>query len=753
MPLFRYRTLIIILILYFFLASMYALATPPLEASDEYKHYPVVHFIENQWQLPILDPKAPGRWLQEGAQPPLYYSLMAIITSPVDTSNGKVTLDSIYHLNKYAFIGNPNQVDNKNLLLHDPRQEKFPWQGAILAIYLVRFASILLGIGSLILTWQLSQSWNERGETYLPILATALMAFNPMFLFVSAAVNNDSLAILLGHFGLLQLTRIVQKRELDAYHNNWRDWFWLGSLVGLGLLTKLSLGALLLPAFICFCYKLWHQPRLAYLFRSGFALATPILVISGWWLLRNYQLYGDLTGLSAFILVQGTRSAPIDWLGWQREFGTFYRSFWGLFGGVNVPAPEKFYWGYNWLVLVSLPGVLFLIAQMIAKRNLLQFIFLSWIAILAILLIRWNLISTAFQGRLLFPALGAIYIFITAGLLHWFNRKWQRRISWTLIIAAFISAFFIPWIVIQPAYAYPQPLTQVPDSFHFGPIRYQVEGKDSGISLIGVDVKPNQRVYPVGNPLEVTLYWQATNKINSDYLSSVHLIGRDGVSVGQVDRVPASGMIPTSRWQPGEIYRDRYAVYVNGDAAVPAKLQVRIALYNPVSKVDLTALGPDDQGIDPLLVGEAALNGFPVHHTPEHLLSIHFTSGIELVGFDSSPPLNLLVAGQVVNITLLWKRSGDLQFQSLPDYNVFLHIVDQEGNQQLGADGEPFNGQYPTNLWNRDEEVLDSHEFTLPATLPAGSYSIELGLYENVSNLRAQRVDGGDSISIPIQIR
>ena len=198
------RIIIVIHIFYVGLALVYMWATPPLESSDEYKHYPVVQHIQTSGQLPILDPAQPGRWLQEGAQPPLYYALMAALTVPIDTSD----LPEIHHKNPFAFIGNPNQVGNKNLIIHDPVQETFPWQGSVLAIYLIRICSILLGVGTVLTTAVLGR---DVFSPQVGVFAAALVAFNPMFLFVSAAVNNDSLANFLGCLGLFLLVRTWQK--------------------------------------------------------------------------------------------------------------------------------------------------------------------------------------------------------------------------------------------------------------------------------------------------------------------------------------------------------------------------------------------------------------------------------------------------------------------------------------------------------------------------------------------------------------
>ncbi|MCB9421595.1 MAG: hypothetical protein H6667_17450 [Ardenticatenaceae bacterium] len=153
---------------YLLLGVSYLLVTPPLESSDEYKHYPVVKYMQTEHSLAVLDPENPGMWLQEGAQPPLYYLLMAGLTSWINTSD----LPKVHHKNLYAFIGNPNQIRNKNLVIHDPAREQFPWQGTILAINLIRPASIGLGLGTI---------WLTIWPTNMPIAEPTSLYFRPEF--------------------------------------------------------------------------------------------------------------------------------------------------------------------------------------------------------------------------------------------------------------------------------------------------------------------------------------------------------------------------------------------------------------------------------------------------------------------------------------------------------------------------------------------------------------------------------------------
>ena len=72
---------------YVLLGLVYSWATPPFESSDEYKHFPVVQHIHQTGELVVLDPDNEGKWKQEGAQPPLYYLVMAAATSWIDTTD------------------------------------------------------------------------------------------------------------------------------------------------------------------------------------------------------------------------------------------------------------------------------------------------------------------------------------------------------------------------------------------------------------------------------------------------------------------------------------------------------------------------------------------------------------------------------------------------------------------------------------------------------------------------------------------
>jgi 4-amino-4-deoxy-L-arabinose transferase-like glycosyltransferase len=177
-----------VLILFVLLGVIYSVATPIFEASDERWHYPVVKHIADGQGLPLQDPNLPTPWHQEGSQPPLYYLLSAGLTAWINSGD----FDDVQRPNPHAIVGLPQVVGNKNMMIHTDR-ESWPWRGTTLAVHLIRLVSVGLGAITVWLTWHIACCLWPRNDQAAS-LAAILIAFNPMFLFISASVNNDNLA-------------------------------------------------------------------------------------------------------------------------------------------------------------------------------------------------------------------------------------------------------------------------------------------------------------------------------------------------------------------------------------------------------------------------------------------------------------------------------------------------------------------------------------------------------------------------------
>ena len=124
------------------LALIYAYANPIWEAPDESTHFGMIQYIAATGQLPvqIKGQPRPYSYGQEGSQPPLYYLIGALLISPFDRSD----YEAVRQGNPHAIVGDPGQWGNKNVRLHDQFYPP-PLHGTVLAAYVVRLFSILLG--------------------------------------------------------------------------------------------------------------------------------------------------------------------------------------------------------------------------------------------------------------------------------------------------------------------------------------------------------------------------------------------------------------------------------------------------------------------------------------------------------------------------------------------------------------------------------------------------------------------------------
>ncbi len=218
------------------------------------------------------------------------------------------------------------------------------------------------------------------GRPGVALGAAAINAFLPMFLFISGAVNNDNLAVPLASLALLLMVRIVTRRRATYFPTRWYEWATLGLVIGLATQTKEGTLGLIPMAVGTAVVSTWQRmvagergsreageatappllprspaPLLSFAL-SLILIAAPLLAVAGWWYWRNVALYGDWLGWNAFIAVLGERGHPASLAQLWGERRGFLMSFWGLFGGVNVPMWPWVYTVLNGLLALSIAG-------------------------------------------------------------------------------------------------------------------------------------------------------------------------------------------------------------------------------------------------------------------------------------------------------------------------------------------------------------------------------------------------------------
>jgi len=199
------------------LATIYSFVIPLGEGPDEPGHASYVFFLARALRLPNQrSNEVPG----EGHQPPLAYALAAPFAAalPVDQR-------------QFDLPGNPRFTwsggGEINAVAHGSR-EYWHWHGFVLAWHLARLVSVALGAATVALTYSATQALIDRGRktedesrasfvhrpsSFVPLLAAGLVAFNPQFLFVAALITNDALLTALSAAMLWLVVRNAGRRN------------------------------------------------------------------------------------------------------------------------------------------------------------------------------------------------------------------------------------------------------------------------------------------------------------------------------------------------------------------------------------------------------------------------------------------------------------------------------------------------------------------------------------------------------------
>ena len=97
------------------------------------------------------------------------------------------------------------------------------------------------------------------------------------------------------------------------------------------------------------------------------------------------------------------------------------------------------------------------------------------------------------------------------------------------------------------------------------------------VIFLGYDLA--ETVVPPNGVVHLTLYWQARQRMNTDYTVFTHLLGADNCIVGQQDNMPQAWTAPTTSWLEGEVIIDEYSINVKPDAA-PGEYHLEIGMYD-----------------------------------------------------------------------------------------------------------------------------------------------------------------------------
>jgi 4-amino-4-deoxy-L-arabinose transferase-like glycosyltransferase len=554
----------LLLTMFLVLGVTYSMAVPAFEAPDEIGHLGFVRHLRQEQALPVQQVGAMG----SAQHPPLYYAVAALVSLPADLTD-----------TSGQYVPNPNFVwrgqggSEPSIGLHFTA-ETFPYQGQALFLHLARLASVLMSTGTVLFTvllgWTIFESRREIG-----LLAGALVAFTPQFLFISGSVSNDNMLSLTVTASLWLAVRAIKQPMV------WRRWLWVGVVLALALLTKVNAAVPSAVIGIMVIVLAIRDRSWRLFFQAALALAAPVLLIAGWWFVRNQLLYGDPLGWRVFDEIYGAvlRQTPLTGQDLRHFFTTQMNSFWGLFGWMTVWAPSWFYSGIRVLSATAAIGFVIFLARRFTSLSGFQkqAVALLVLAILAqeafMLYSITRMDNSWFQGRYLFIVIGPLMVLASVGL-HAITPS-KPGLAPTILFGSLLLAVavYMPVAVISPAY----PSITLPKR-----TLWTVANKtdyvfgDDMIALRGYEVEQRSGI----DSVDVVLYWQALRTPDFNYSAFVHLIDPAGQVIVQDDHAPGEAAgYPPLVWRTDDIVADPHTLFIPPNTPTES-LRLRLGLYN-----------------------------------------------------------------------------------------------------------------------------------------------------------------------------
>lgn len=400
---------------YLALAGAYALRTPPWQAPDEPAHF---NYVAQVGEHPLDPPRiAPGDW--DAAR----LEALKAARFPGGTSIDGIAYEdhqppAYYYLASLAWRAAPS--------------------GTLARLRAVRLVGIALGLVTVLATYGALRAL-FADDPILAVGGAGFVAFLPMQLAVTAAVNNDALANAVAATALWVAALRANDRLPD------RAAAWLGgALAGLAILTKLTAA----PAVVLIAAAEALRARAGSAGRIAARAAAPAALaaaIAAPWAMRNLAVYGgaDAFGLRAHDAVVTGQPRTADWIAehgmaafMERAVTFTFQSFWGVFGWLGVFLDGRIYAALALASAIAATGAAVWVVR--ATRDAARgperraAALLGLAIALSLAGYAWyNASFVQHQGRYLFAALPAWAGLWMAGL-----REWARAVGRLLPIEA-----------------------------------------------------------------------------------------------------------------------------------------------------------------------------------------------------------------------------------------------------------------------------------------------------------------------------
>lgn len=262
---------------------------------------------------------------------------------------------------------------------------------------------------------------------------------------------------------------------------------------------------------------------------------------------------------------------------------------------------------------------------------------------------------------------------------------------------------------------------------------------ENQLRLLGYDIHDDP-----DNGVTFKFYWQALDTLPEAMRLWPLIYDDTGQLLSDPTQIPmiAALWYPPAAWQPGEI-----VVTETLPQLLPDIFHLGLAVgpensfADPDQRFPITAASTEMQRFDSGRWVQLAtfqrfgltLTRHPATLPLDSLTAIEASFGpaIRLTGFHLTQAN--FHPGTTLTVLLQWTADQPPQ----ANYTVFLHLLSTDGRLVTQNDAYPtWLTPQPTSQWPLHQPLLDSHRLNLPADLPPGEYTLQVGLYDGRTLLR-----------------
>lgn len=516
----------------YLIIGSYYVQSPLFSKPDEANHTGYVIYLKHNGRMPVMrirDTRGDWTiWEPEAHQPPLYYSLIALLTLTVPV----VDEDLMYPPNPHFLStaeGNINPL------------APTPWT-QVKIVYVGRWVSFAFGALLGLITYAIAR---ELADARVSAAAMAFTVLNPQFLFISSSLSNDIPAATAATASVWLLVRMLR----DGI--TLRRGLAFGAIVGVGVLLKLSVLVTvgLLPLVALWAVRAGY--RLYTLIPGLLASLVLAFIIPLPWFLYNMRTYGDPFGVTAMFFYMGRRSTPFSPNDWFDLLSFLWRGYWLDFsvGGLVFT---------HWLIY-ALPAIVLLGGLVGAVRFMRRSPASRWVVaaliiypiLVFIALLPLTTQTAGFMGggRLLFPATAAIAIVMAVGWSMIVPKPVLMGMAGLAAVAAVLAASLYLW----PATSLPIPVQVASSETPHIQFTFEDRARITNYSMETTHVRP-------GTIVHVQLWWQCLQPFSENDSVFVQLWDvsdpQNPRYMSGVDTYPGLGLRPTLAWVPGQAFID-----------------------------------------------------------------------------------------------------------------------------------------------------------------------------------------------------